>query len=171
VDGLPYIGRNSADRHVYIGLGYSGTGLTFGTVAAMLISDLILGRKNPYADLFSATRIKPLASVKEFVAENVDFPLHLIFDRVAPAETRSTEDIVPGEGKLMTVNGKKVAVYRARDGAVCAMSATCTHMGCIVHWNTAEKSWDCPCHGGRYDAMGKVINGPPTHDLAREKMP
>lgn len=168
VDGLPLIGRNSADRNVYIGLGYSGNGMTFGTLAGMLLSDLVLGRKNPYAELFSATRIKPLAGAKEFIAENVDFPLHLLFDRVASADVKSAADVPLGEGKLMTVGGKKVAVYRAPDGAVCAMSATCTHLGCIVHWNTAEKSWDCPCHGGRYDALGKVINGPPTRDLHRD---
>jgi glycine/D-amino acid oxidase-like deaminating enzyme/nitrite reductase/ring-hydroxylating ferredoxin subunit len=160
VDGLPFIGRNSLSSHVYVGTGYSGTGMTFGTLAAMISSGLILGRENAWARLFDATRVKPLAGAKEFVRENVDFPAHLVGDRLKKAEGDSFADVARGEGKLVEVGGKKVAASRDASGVVHALDPVCTHMGCLVQWNGAEKSWDCPCHGSRFDTNGEVINGP-----------
>jgi glycine/D-amino acid oxidase-like deaminating enzyme/nitrite reductase/ring-hydroxylating ferredoxin subunit len=160
VDGLPYLGRNSASSHVYVGTGYSGTGLTFGTLAAMIASDLILGRDNPWVDVFDATRIKPLAAAREFIAENVDFPAHLVSDRLKPPLPGSLEDVAPGEGKLLELAGEKCAVFRDESGAVSMLNPVCPHMGCVVAFNAAEKSWDCPCHGSRFDTKGAVIDGP-----------
>jgi len=165
VDGLPFVGRNTLSSHVYVGTGYSGTGMTFGTLAAMISSDLILGRDNPWARLFDATRVKPVAAAKEFVKENVDFPKHLVGDRLKHAEGDSFGDVARGEGKIVEVGGKKVAAYRDASGAVHALDPVCTHLGCLVQFNDAEKSWDCPCHGSRFDSHGKVINGPATRDL------
>jgi glycine/D-amino acid oxidase-like deaminating enzyme/nitrite reductase/ring-hydroxylating ferredoxin subunit len=165
VDGLPYLGRNSSSSHVYVGTGYSGTGMTFGTLAATIASDLILGRDNPHASLFDATRVKPLAGAKEFVRENVDFPAHLVGDRLKSAEGDSYRDVARGEGKILEVEGKKRAVFRDDDGIVHALDPVCTHMGCLVAFNTAEKSWDCPCHGSRFGTDGKVINGPAVKGL------
>ncbi len=164
VDGLPYLGRNSASSHVYVGTGYSGTGLTFGTLAAMIASDLILGRENAWADVFDATRVTPLASAKDFVAENIDFPAHLVGDRLKRSDG-SLEDLAPGQGKLVELDGKKRAVFRDESGAVRILDPVCPHMGCLVSFNETERSWDCPCHGSRFDTDGEVINGPAVTGL------
>jgi Rieske Fe-S protein len=117
-----------------------GTGMTFGTLAAMITSDLILGRENPWARLFDATRVKPVAGAGEFVRENVDFPAHLVGDRLKKAEGDSFADLKTGEGKLVEVDGHKVAAYRDGSGVVHAKGPVCTHLGCLVQFNDAEKS-------------------------------
>ena len=165
VDGLPFLGRNSLSAHVYVGTGYSGTGMTFGTLAAMVTSDLILGRDNRWARLFDATRVKPLAAARQFVSENVDFPAHFLADRLKKAEADSLRELAVGQGKLVEVEGKKVAAYRDEDGTLHALDPVCTHMRCLVEFNDTEKSWDCPCHGSRFDTDGKVLNGPAVKDL------
>lgn len=171
VDGLPYIGRNSLSKNIYVATGFMGNGLTFGTLSGMIVSDLILGRSNPYQDLYDATRIKPLVSARKFVAENVGFPAHWVADRLGKAEGRSIEEIRKGEGKIVSVEGEKTAVYRDGQGRLFACSAVCPHLGCLVRWNNAEKTWDCPCHGSRFDPEGKVLNGPSTRDLKRRSLP
>jgi glycine/D-amino acid oxidase-like deaminating enzyme/nitrite reductase/ring-hydroxylating ferredoxin subunit len=165
VDGLPYLGRNANASHVYVGTGYSGTGMTFGTLAAMLCTDLILGRENPWETLFDATRVKPIAAAKEYVSENVDFPAHLVGDRLKGAEGESLGDVAVGEGRIVELAGKKRAVYRDEQGATHVLDPVCTHLGCLVSFNTAEKSWDCPCHGSRFAPDGTVINGPAVKGL------
>lgn len=168
VDGLPYIGRNALSDHNYVATGYSGTGLTFGTVAAMLLSDLVLGIENPWAEIYQATRVKPLAGIKDYLTENIDYPSHLVGDRIAPAQVKDTHRLRENQGAIVNIGGKKVAAYRDPQGELHVMSPVCPHMGCYVHWNEAETSWDCPCHGARFDAKGHLLNGPTVHDLARE---
>lgn len=163
-DGLPYIGRNSASDNVFVATGFAGNGMTFGTLSGMMLADAALGRTNPWSELYEATRMKVLGAVKDMLVENVDYPVHLIGDRLA-VPTRSAEDLVPGEGDVVLVHGRKLAVYCDERGTLHGMSPVCTHMGCHVGWNTAEKSWDCPCHGGRFDALGQVLNGPPLQPL------
>ena len=165
LDGLPYIGLNSLSNHVYVSTGYSGNGMTFGTLGAMILSDLICGKSNPWASLFNATRLHPVASIGNFLSENIDIPAHFIGDRLSLGDARFTSEIEKNEGKIIIVGGKQVAAYRGEDGELFAFSAVCPHMGCIVHWNGAESSWDCPCHGSRFDAKGKVCNGPALSDL------
>jgi len=160
VDGLPFIGLDTPSRHVYVSSGYSGTGMTFGTLAAMINSDLILGRKNPYDNIYDPGRFKPKASIVDFVKENVDFPLHLVTDRMKGAEATSLSDLAKGEGKIVEIAGEKTAVFRDERGLLHAVSPVCTHLGCLVGFNNAEKTWDCPCHGSRFDKDGKVLNGP-----------
>jgi glycine/D-amino acid oxidase-like deaminating enzyme/nitrite reductase/ring-hydroxylating ferredoxin subunit len=170
IDGLPYIGRNSASEHLYVGTGYNGNGTTFGTLAGMIITDLILGRSNPYSELFEARRISPIAGAKDFIVENSDALAHFIGDRLkSPA--KSLDDVPAGEGRIVELDGTRAAVYRGEDGEMHAVSAVCTHVGCIVHWNNSEKTWDCPCHGARYSPTGKVINGPATKDLRALPVP
>ncbi len=164
-DGLPFIGLNSASAHVYVATGYSGNGMTFGTLAARIVSDLILGASNPWAALFTATRIKPVASAATFVSENVDFPANFLKDRLKPSAGHATDAVARGEGKILTLGHKKVAVYRDAAGACHAVSPVCTHLACHVRFNPAETSWDCPCHGGRFSATGEVLNGPPVTPL------
>ena len=166
VDELAFIGRNSLSKHVYIATGFSGNGMTYSALSGRLLTDLILGRENPWASLYEATRVKPLASAKEYVRENVDFPLYMVQDRVSTADAESLTEVHPGEGKIVRVKGEKVAVYRTQSGEIQALSPVCSHMGCHVHWNNAERTWDCPCHGSRFETDGTIINGPALKPLA-----
>jgi glycine/D-amino acid oxidase-like deaminating enzyme/nitrite reductase/ring-hydroxylating ferredoxin subunit len=169
VDGLPFIGRNAASRDVYVATGYSGNGMTFGTLAGMIVSDLMQRRPNPYAELYDATRIKPIAAAYDYVAENVTFPAHLITDRLTSlnAHDGAVQSLRPGEGAVFDSDEGRIAVCRDRQSVLHACSAVCTHLGCDVAWNQAEQTWDCPCHGSRFSPEGKVINGPAVSDLRR----
>lgn len=161
-DGLPYIGKLS---DVYIATGYSGEGLTFGTLAAQVIADLIQGRQNDCADILTPTRAKPIASAGGFISENLGTLAHFVGDRLRKGNKTDPNEVPVGEGRICDMGGKQAAVYHSDEGVLHVMSPVCTHMGCIVNWNEVEKSWDCPCHGGRFDATGHVLNGPPTRDL------
>jgi glycine/D-amino acid oxidase-like deaminating enzyme/nitrite reductase/ring-hydroxylating ferredoxin subunit len=163
-DGLPYIGRSA--EHQYAATGYSGNGLTFGTLAAMMISDAILERSNPWTELFDPNRKALTRGLWDYLKENVDYPYYMIRDRFAGVEAKSLRAVRRGEGKLIERNGAKVAAYRDRNGAVTLRSAICTHMGCAVDWNTAERTWDCPCHGSRFKPNGDVISGPAESPLS-----
>jgi glycine/D-amino acid oxidase-like deaminating enzyme/nitrite reductase/ring-hydroxylating ferredoxin subunit len=167
VDGLPFIGRNAAEQHVYVATGYAGNGMTFGTLAGMIVSDLIREIPNPYVDLYDATRVKPIASAVEYVKENVVFPVHLVTDRLTSvnADDRPVQELRQGEGAVFSSDEGKVAVCRDGNGVVHAVSAVCTHLGCDVAWNQAEQTWDCPCHGSRFAPDGRVVNGPAVSDL------
>ena len=105
-------------------------------------------------------------AVAHFVAENVDYPYHYIADRLRTRDTGGAETVAPGEGKVLTIRGQRVACHRTKEGKLIKVSAVCTHMGCLVRWNDAESTWDCPCHGSRFEALGKVINGPAISGLA-----
>lgn len=126
----------------------------------MLISDAILGRKNPWADLFDPGRTALGRSVWDYVKENSSYPYYMLRDRFAGAQSRDARGIRRGTGAVIERGGHKVAVYRDDDGKVSRCSAICTHMGCTVAWNNAERTWDCPCHGSRFTPTGKVIAGP-----------
>jgi glycine/D-amino acid oxidase-like deaminating enzyme/nitrite reductase/ring-hydroxylating ferredoxin subunit len=163
-DGLPYIGRSA--EHQYSATGYAGNGLTFGTLAGIMISDAVLGRTNPWSELFDPARKALTRGLWDYVKENVDYPYYLIRDRFAGAEAKSLRAVRRGEGKVIERNGAKVAAYRDSAGTVSLRSAICTHMGCTVGWNTAERTWDCPCHGSRFKPSGDVISGPAEAPLS-----
>jgi glycine/D-amino acid oxidase-like deaminating enzyme/nitrite reductase/ring-hydroxylating ferredoxin subunit len=167
VDGLPFIGKNALSDRVYVATGFSGNGTTFGTLAAQILADACFDKPNRFAELYAATRIKPLASLASFLGENVDFPMHLLSDRVHPPDVKSMDEIGPGEGKTVRVNGERLAVYRDVTGTLSACSAVCTHLGCHVKFNQAEKTWDCPCHGSRFSSKGEVLDGPAVRGLPR----
>jgi glycine/D-amino acid oxidase-like deaminating enzyme/nitrite reductase/ring-hydroxylating ferredoxin subunit len=173
VDGLPYIGLNAGSGHVYVATGYAGNGMTFGTLAGLIVSEQVLGHANPYAELYKATRVKPIAAAADYIAENVAFPTHLVKDRLTSLDAAhgSPDALRPGEGGVFTSEHGKVAVCRSREGALQAVSAVCTHLGCDVAWNHAEQTWDCPCHGSRYSPAGRVINGPAVNDLEPRTVP
>ena len=166
VDQVPYIGklRRRSDR-LYVATGFKKWGMTSGTVAGVLISDQIVGRENPWIALFDPNRVKPLASGKEFVKENVNVARRFVGDRISQRSSVSVEELAPGEGQVTSVRGRQIAVPRDAEGNLHAVSARCTHMGCIVHWNPAETTWDCPCHGSRFRTDGSVIEGPAVDDL------
>jgi len=170
-DGLPYIGRNSLSSHVFVATGYGGNGMTQGTLAGMILADEVRGARSPFRELFDATRIKPLASALAFVRENVDYPKHLLADRLPQPGPAAVADIEPGEGRVVTLRGERLAVYRNANGHLSALHPVCTHLGCLVHWNTTEKSWDCPCHGSRFDPQGRILNGPAVSPLEARPAP
>jgi len=170
-DGLPYVGLNSGSRQVYVATGYSGNGITSGTLAGMVLADQLLGRDNQWSKLLEATRFKPLASARAAISENLDFPRHLVTDRKPFPGREALPGIPAGEGQVLSLGGHRLAVYRNGNGQLSALSAVCTHLGCLVHWNTTEKSWDCPCHGSRFDPQGRVLNGPAVSALRREALP
>lgn len=158
-DYLPYIGTSPMQNNVYIATGFSADGLIWGTVASMIISDLILWRGNKLAKTFDPKRFTPIASAENTLKENIDVVTHLVKDYIKGTEKEFT-GIQTGEGKLIDFNGKKSAAYRDENDQLHIVSAICPHLGCIVHWNSAEKSWDCPCHGSRFTYKGEVLEGP-----------
>jgi glycine/D-amino acid oxidase-like deaminating enzyme/nitrite reductase/ring-hydroxylating ferredoxin subunit len=166
-DGLPYIGQMPGNDNLYIATGYNGNGMMFGTIAGKIISDNILGRENIYNKLFNPSRIKPVAGFMDFVKENADVAYHFIADRFSAEDIHSLKDLKADDGIIVKYNGEKLAVYKDAEGKVTALNPVCTHAGCIVGFNHAEKSWDCPCHGGRFDTDGKVLTGPPRKDLQK----
>jgi glycine/D-amino acid oxidase-like deaminating enzyme/nitrite reductase/ring-hydroxylating ferredoxin subunit len=161
-DGLPYIGRSPFSRHTYIATGFSGVGLVQGTMAAMEITAEIDGAA--HTTPFDARRVRPSAAPR-IVAHNLDVAAHWIGDRLAASEAHSPVDVPRGEGRIIRIGGQRRAIYRDDDGVIHNLSAVCTHMGCVVHWNGAERSWDCPCHGARYAATGEVLEGPALQGL------
>ena len=164
VDGMAFIGRNPGDENIYIATGDSGNGMTHGTVAGILITDLVMGRDNMWTKLYDPSR-KSLRSAGEFLRENLNVAVQYVKDYVSPGEVQTPDEIRPGSGAVMRDGAKKIACYKDDTGAVHMRSAICTHLYCIVDWNDTEKTWDCPCHGSRFDAYGKVVNGPAIVDL------
>lgn len=167
-DGLPYIGKSIGADNVYLGTGYATDGLTYGTLAAMILSEAILGREHPHAPLYRARRFTPLQSAKTFLQENFDVAGHYLRDFVTRAAVENLAGILPGTGRLVELNGEKLAVYRREDDTLVALSPLCSHLKCIVRWNQTEQSWDCPCHGSRFTAEGKVIEGPAIGPLRQK---
>lgn len=168
-DKLPYIGKLTPfNNHIYLATGFSLWGMTKGTMSGMLLSDLILGIENPWAELYDATRATPFMT-QESIKENIDVGTRWVGDRFKGLQN-SLSEVTNGEGKLATVNGEKVAAYRDDQGTVHAVSPVCTHLACIVSWNSAEKSWDCACHGSRFTYDGEVIHGPAVKDLQRKEI-
>ena len=165
MDGLAFIGKDPAGlENVYIVTGDSGMGMTHGTIAGILLPDLIMGRENSWAEAYDPSR-KPVKGLPDFLKENINVAAQYT-DWLTGGDVSSAEEIPRGEGAILRDGVSKHAVYRDDEGQLHAMSAVCTHLGCVVKWNKAERSWDCPCHGSRFDAMGRVVNGPATKDLA-----
>jgi glycine/D-amino acid oxidase-like deaminating enzyme/nitrite reductase/ring-hydroxylating ferredoxin subunit len=156
-DGLPYIGETSP--HQFAATGFSGNGMTFGTLGAIMARDHIIGRPNAWSEIFDTGRSALRNGLWEYVKENTDFPYYLFRGRMAGVEAKSLRDVKEGEGKVLELNGKRVAASRL-NGRTIVRSAICTHMGCVVGWNEAERTWDCPCHGSRFAPTGEVVGGP-----------
>lgn len=170
-DYIAFIGPNpDGAKNVYIATGDSGQGMTHGTIASLLLSDLILGKPNDWTQLYDPHRVSLRAQpIADFIKQNADVALQYVKDKLTPGETGRAQNIPPGEGALIRQGTAKLAVFRDEQGKLHSCSAACTHLRCTVHWNGVEKSWDCPCHGSRFDPYGKVITGPALTDL--EKVP
>ena len=164
-DLIPYIGR-SRGVDTLIATGFAADGLTYGTMAARLLADVITGRDSPWAELYSARRITPVKSAPRIIEENVVVLKSFLQDYVTDRPHGRLEQVRPGTGGLVEHDGERVAAYRATDGSVTMLSPVCTHLKCLVHWNSAESSWDCPCHGSRFGVDGRVLEGPALEPLA-----
>jgi glycine/D-amino acid oxidase-like deaminating enzyme/nitrite reductase/ring-hydroxylating ferredoxin subunit len=165
VDRLPYIGRAGDEGNLYVATGFAGWGMTNGTVAALMISDAVQDKVNPWSSLYRLDRLHPAASAKSFLTENTKVAAEELKKALRSGVVRSVEEIEPGQGTILSVNGSDHAVSRDSSGGLHAVSATCTHMGCTVAWNEAESTWDCPCHGSRFAVDGRVLHGPALHPL------
>lgn len=169
MDGLGFIGKNPMDDHVFVVTGDSGTGITHGAIAGMLIGDLIAGRENRWARLYEPSRVQVRAGA-EFLRQNFS-AITPYADWVEPGDVADERQILRGKGAIIRHGLKLLAVFRDDAGALHRCSAACPHLGGVVRWNGAESSWDCPCHGSRFDALGKVIHGPANVDLQCEDDP
>jgi glycine/D-amino acid oxidase-like deaminating enzyme/nitrite reductase/ring-hydroxylating ferredoxin subunit len=173
LDKLPYIGRlRRADDKLYVATGFAKWGMTKGTLAASIISDAILGRPNDDASLYDSNRLDARHSALTFAKENGRVGVAFFRDRIRPPSQRGEfDELTPGDGAIVRIGLKQYAVRRDDDGTLHALSARCTHLGCIVGWNGADRAWECPCHGSRFAADGTVVQGPATADLRRETLP
>ena len=172
VDGVPYIGRlTPLSTRIFVATGFKKWGMTTGVIASMLIGDAILGREDPWQPVFDSTRLNITRSAKAFISENMDVATRFVWDRLSRLNAMPADDLAPGAGGIIDLDGAATAAYRDRDGALHAVSPTCAHLGCSLTWNTAERSWDCPCHGSRYDVDGRVIQGPGVRNLERRETP
>jgi len=170
MDGAPFIGWSSSDEEdaYLVATGFGAWGFTNGTAAGMIIADLAAGQEHPWLELFDARRVKPLAGGKEFVKENVSVAGHLI-GGYASSKPKSYDDLAPGEAAILEINGDNVAALRDEQRRIHAVSAACSHMGCLLGWNATDRTWDCPCHGSRFSLTGEVLHRPAVSPLERPK--
>lgn len=164
-DNLPYIGKHGDS--MYFLTGFASDGLVYGTLAAMIVSDMIIGKVNKWKDIYKLSRFTPLKSFAEFFKENTDNLVQYLKDT---SDADSMKEVSLGEGKVMEKDGEKLAIYTDENGVNHVCSAVCTHMKCTVNWNPSEKSWDCPCHGSRFKTNGQVIEGPAVADLPAKSL-
>jgi glycine/D-amino acid oxidase-like deaminating enzyme/nitrite reductase/ring-hydroxylating ferredoxin subunit len=170
-DALPFIGESSHGRRIWMATGYSGTGMTYGTLGGMLLADLALDRESRFARLYDPGRVKARAVLGHVVTKATEVPKRIV-EKVTGLDVDggSVGDVREGEGRILSIQGTKVAVSRV-GGVVREVDPTCTHMGCTVTWNAAETSWDCPCHGSRFASDGALLNGPATTPLRPARVP
>jgi glycine/D-amino acid oxidase-like deaminating enzyme/nitrite reductase/ring-hydroxylating ferredoxin subunit len=164
-DQVPFVGRSPRTHHVWVATGFHKWGLSGGSAAARLLADALAGRENPWAGTFDATRILGLGEVPTLARANLDVARHAVAGWLGRAKAPSLDHLAPGEGGTVEVDGRAAGAYRDETGRVVVVSLTCTHLGCTVRWNAAERSWDCPCHASRFDRFGAVLEGPATEPL------
>lgn len=165
-DGLPYIGHLPGHpENIYVATGYGGNGMTYSSVAALTLRELLLNEEPRYAGLFDPNRIKPVAGFTNFIRHNANVIKQFAGKWFAGEKLQQLAELAPGEGRIVTYNKEKIALYKDGDGGLHAVNPVCKHLKCGVQWNTAERSWDCPCHGARYSYDGKLLTGPADADL------
>ncbi|HEY0681906.1 MAG TPA: FAD-dependent oxidoreductase [Steroidobacter sp.] len=164
-DGMPFIGEN--EEREFIATGFCGNGYTLGTLSALMARDRFLERGNPWVGLLAVNRSPFHGGTWRYVQENVDYPYHFVRGRLQPADAESADEIGRGEGRIVHHEGKKVAAYRDDAGQLTLLAPQCTHLKCLVKWNSAARTWDCPCHGSRFHPTGAVLSGPAEQPLKR----
>jgi Rieske Fe-S protein len=166
VDGVPFVGKlTPRSQATYVATGFRKWGLAMAAAAAEMVAAAIDGRTHPWQGFFDTNRLNLTASAPELLKENANVAFHFVADRITRRAADSAVGLGRGEGKVVSRHGRQVAVARDEDGVMRAVSARCTHLGCIVAWNDAERSWDCPCHGSRFAIDGSVLQGPATAAL------
>jgi glycine/D-amino acid oxidase-like deaminating enzyme/nitrite reductase/ring-hydroxylating ferredoxin subunit len=165
-DGLPFVGPMGSSGRVFLATGYAKWGMTNGTIAARIMTDLALGRDNPWAQLFDSRRIAPRRAGLGLVRISARTVKNLVTERLLPSGAPEAGVLGRGEGGIVSVGGRRAAAFRDEEGTLHAVSAVCTHLGCQVEFNPAERTWDCPCHGSRFGVDGQVVHGPAVADLA-----
>ena len=167
LDKVPYIGRLTARTpNIYVATGFRKWGMTNSTAAAMIIKDLIVKGENPWVPVYDPMRFVPNPSIQNLLSINADVAANLISGKLRPLP--ESFEIENGEGKAVEVDGQKMGAYRDEKGKLHLVDTTCTHMGCELQWNDAEKSWDCPCHGSRFSYEGEIIEGPAINTLQHD---
>jgi glycine/D-amino acid oxidase-like deaminating enzyme/nitrite reductase/ring-hydroxylating ferredoxin subunit len=167
-DGLPYIGHLPGHPgNIFVATGYGGNGMTYSAVAAQLLTKMILKEDSPYIKLFDPNRIKPVAGFTTFLKHNVDVLKKFIDKWFDKERLDELVEMAPGEGKVIKIDGEKVALFKDEHGELHAINPVCTHMKCSVAFNNAEQTWDCPCHGSRFSIEGQMLTGPASHDLEK----
>ena len=170
-DGLPYIGHLPGHPgNIFVATGYGGNGMTYSSVAAIVLTRMILEEESPYIKLFDPSRVKPIAGFATFLKQNVDAFKNFMGKWFDKEKLEEFAELAPGEGRVIRYGVEKLALYKDEQGKLHALSPVCTHMKCSVAWNNAEQSWDCPCHGSRFSYEGKVLTGPADHDLEKVEL-
>ena len=165
-DGLAYIGHLPGNPdNIFVATGYGGNGMMYSHIAAITLSDMLLGFENKYIQLFDPNRVKPVAGFSDFVKEGADVVKNLIGGKFSGEKIKEFTNLAAGEAKLVKYEGHKIALYKDEQHNLFAVNPSCTHIHCTVSWNSAEQSWDCPCHGARYACTGEVLTGPAVRDL------
>ncbi len=165
-DGLPYIGALPGHpNNMFVATGFGGNGMIYGNVAAITLTDMIAGGKSEYQDLFDPNRIKIVAGFGNFVKEAADVVGKLIGTIISPEKLPELADLAQGEAKVVKYDGHRLAIYKDENGELHALNSACTHIKCDVAWNSAEKTWDCPCHGSRFSYTGEMLTAPARKDL------
>ncbi len=166
-DGLAYIGHLPGNGdNVWVATGFGGNGMPYSHIAAITLSDILIKGDSKYRELFNPNRVKPVAGFTNFVKEAVDVVKEFVSGKFSAEKIEGFSELAPGEAKVVKYEGEKIAMYKDEQHKVHAVNPTCTHVHCTVSWNSAEKSWDCPCHGARYSCEGEVLTGPATKNLA-----
>lgn len=169
-DGVPFVGKlTPRSRGTYVATGFRKWGLAMGAAAAQMIADAIASRENPWRRLFDPQRVNAGAAAADLLKENANVGFHFFADRITRRAADELDELAAGQGKVVSRHGRQVAVSKDDAGVVRAVSARCTHLGCIVAWNDAERSWDCPCHGSRFAANGEILQGPAVSPLERQE--
>ncbi len=166
-DGLAYIGQMPGENNIYISTGYNGNGMTFGSMASLIIPDLMDGKTSPLSNLLSPGRIKPVASARNVISEVFNASAHFVKDKFSAEKIKDLDTISAGEGKIIKHDGNTIAAYRDLKSEIHLLSPVCPHTGCNVVWNPSEVTWDCPCHGSRFSIDGSLLNGPAMSDLKK----
>ncbi len=168
-DAMPYIGRiTSGSEGCFVITGFNAWGMSTAGFAGRIVADLITGKANEWSEVFDPNRFKGMESLKSVVSENVNAVKHLIGDKFSDVEKKEIGSLEPGQAAILKVDGEKVAAFRDSAGVLHSISPICTHIGCDIGWNSAEETWDCPCHGSRFDIDGRVLHGPAVKDLERK---
>lgn len=171
-DGLPYIGKlPMADERIFVATGYNGNGMTLGTLASIVLCDLLAKGSSPYEEVFAPGRVSMVAGFTNFVKEAADVVGHLVTAPFPAQAMPELDELKNGEGKVVRHDGRSIAIHRNDEGALCAVDPACSHIKCTVAWNGAERTWDCPCHGSRFSPQGEVLNAPARRPLQVVELP